>query len=84
MKPFMRLKRIQVFKLDVDGIEHKILKGAKKILTNNNLKSILVEVNENYENQHLEINKIMSENKFKLISKNQNTLDVKNTKFSKH
>ena len=70
-------------KLDVDGIEHKILKGAKKILTNNNLKSILVEVNENYENQHLEIIKIMSENKFKLISKNQNILDVKNTKFSK-
>ena len=25
----------------------------------------------------------MSENKFKLISKNQNILDVKNTKFSK-
>ena len=69
--------------MDVDGIEHKILKGAKKVLTNNNLKSILVEVNENYENQHLEIIRIMSENKFKLISKNQNILDVKNTKFSK-
>ena len=42
-----------------------------------------MEVNENYENQHLEIIKIMSENKFKLISKNQNILEVKNTKFSK-
>ena len=70
-------------KLDVDGIEHKILMSAKKVLTNDSLKSILVEVNENYENQHLEIIKIMSENKFKLISKNQNILEVKNTKFSK-
>jgi len=77
------LKCPNYIKLDVDGIEHKILKSAKKILMNNDLKSILVEVNENYKNQHLEVIKIMNENQFKLISKKQNILEVKNTKFSK-
>ena len=34
-------------KIDVDGIEHKIIDGAKKTLGNQNLKSILVELNTN-------------------------------------
>ena len=34
-------------KIDVDGIEHKIIDGANKTLDNENLKSILVELNTN-------------------------------------
>ena len=77
------LKCPNYIKLDVDGIEHKILDGAKKTLMNNDLKSILVEVNENFQDQHKNIVKIMNENNFKLVSKNQNISDVQNTKFSK-
>jgi len=32
-------------KIDVDGLEHLVLKGAQKVLTNPKLKSILVEIN---------------------------------------
>ena len=70
-------------KLDVDGIEHKILGGAKKTLMNKDLKSILVEVNENFQDQHENIIKIMKNNNFTLISKNQNISETQNTKFSK-
>ena len=70
-------------KLDVDGIEHKILDGAKKTLMNNDLKNILVEVNENFQSQSENIEKIMNKNNFKLMSKNQNIFELKNTKFSK-
>jgi len=38
-------------KLDVDGIEHLIIEGAKNTLTHPNCKSILVEVNDNFEEQ---------------------------------
>lgn len=34
-------------KIDVDGIEDKIIKGAKNIIKNKDLKSILIELNEN-------------------------------------
>ena len=67
----------------MDGIEHKILNGAKKTLMNKDLKSILVEVNENLHDQHEVIVKIMKDNNFILVSKNQNISDVQNTKFSK-
>lgn len=36
-------------KIDVDGIEHFILKGSKKVLKN--ITSLLIEVNDNYEEQ---------------------------------
>ena len=52
-------------------------------LKNKDLKSILVEVNENFHDQHEDIVKIMKENNFTLVSKNQNISDVLNTKFSK-
>ena len=77
------LKCLNYIKLDVDSIEHKILNGAKKTLMNKDLKSILVEVNENFHDQHEVIVKIMKDNNFILVSKNQNISDVQNTKFSK-
>jgi hypothetical protein len=50
---------------------------------NKDLKSILVEVNENFHDQHEVIVKIMKDNNFTLVSKNQNISEVQNTKFSK-
>lgn len=37
----------QYLKIDVDGIEAKIVKGATKLLADKNLRSILIELNEN-------------------------------------
>mgnify|MGYP000359652125 CR=1 FL=1 len=36
-------------KIDVDGIEYKIIKKSKKLLKNKNLYSILIEINPNRE-----------------------------------
>ena len=51
-------------KLDVDGIEHLILKGAMETLKN--VESILLEVNANYKSQSEEINRILTLSGFKL------------------
>ena len=39
-------------KIDVDGIEHLILKGGQSILENKKIKSISVELNENFKEQY--------------------------------
>ena len=56
-------------KIDVDGIEHKILKGADKCMENDNLKSISIELNENYIEQCEEVNRIMKAYKFTIKHK---------------
>ena len=56
-------------KIDVDGFEHNILDGAKKCLRSTNLKSILIELNENYKFQYNEVQKIMGDNDFKVLKK---------------
>ena len=56
-------------KIDVDGIEHLILKGGKKTLKNKKIKSILVEVNEKFKEQRKRINNIMVTSGFKLTKK---------------
>ena len=59
-------------KIDVDGIEHLILKGADKHLSNIKIKEVQIEVNENYK-QHFEtIMNLMYKNGFKLKSKKRN------------
>lgn len=56
-------------KIDVDGIEHLILNGGKKILQSDTLKEICIELNENYiEQTNLSI-KILTENNFKFLKK---------------
>ena len=45
-------------KIDVDGIEHKIIEGCNKILKNKKLLSILIEINENREEDKSIINKL--------------------------
>lgn len=63
------LKVPNYIKIDVDGIENLILRGATKVLKNENLKSILVEINENFKNQHTEVKNILKENGFEETSK---------------
>ena len=71
-------------KIDVDGIEHLwILSEADNLLQNKDLKSILIEINENYKRQLNSVLKIMKKNKFKLLSKEQSNLEIFIKKISK-
>lgn len=68
-------------KIDVDGIEHLILKGAENLLKNKNLKELLIETNPTYVKQYEFINNIMEENNFKkVVSLNSRLLSDKNYK----
>jgi len=58
-------------KIDVDGLEHYILKGADEVLKHQNLKSILVEINEDYLKQLNDVEDIMKRFNFKLLKKDQ-------------
>ena len=69
------LKLPNHIKIDVDGFEHKILAGADKYLNSSSIKSILVEVNENYFEQYTEIIRIM--NKANFIIKKKSFLNFK-------
>lgn len=67
-------------KIDVDGIEHLIIKGAKNLLKNNNLRELSIEMNPNYSEQYEFINNIMKENNFKKIQPT-NTKLLKKTNY---
>lgn len=72
-------------KIDVDGVEHKILKGFNKFLSNSKIKKLQIEINENFEEQKNEIFKLMKENKFiyKLKKRNENLIIYKAKKFER-
>jgi len=53
-------------KIDVDGIEHLILKGASKFLSNSHIRSLSIELNENFKEQVETVLRIMKENNFNL------------------
>ena len=54
-------------KIDVDGLEHFILAGAQKVITN--AKSVLIEINDNFEEQRAVSEKYMTKAGFKLVNK---------------
>jgi len=71
-------------KIDVDGIEHLILEGAGHFLKDKKIKSISVEINENFKNQYERVLKILQINNFEFVQKKQNhELQNSNSKFSK-
>ncbi len=71
-------------KIDVDGIEHLILEGGNKYLSNEKVESILIEINENFEEQYEKILKIMQQNNFKIFKKkNSEKFSTKDSKYSK-
>lgn len=70
-------------KIDVDGIEHKILSGGFNLLQRNSIKSILIELNENYKEQFNSVIKIMKNSNFSIKSKISVDLDKNKSKFNK-
>ena len=68
-------------KIDVDGTEHLILKGAENLLKSKNLRGISIEMNPTYVKQYESILYIMEKNNFKKItSQNRRLLSDKNYK----
>ena len=61
--------------MDVDGIEHLILKGA--INTIQNAESLLIEVNDNYLKQASDVKKYLTQAGFKLKHKKRSELIAK-------
>ena len=59
-------------KIDVDGLEHMILLGAKEYLGNKKIKSLSIEINENFKDQYEKVIITMKKYGFKILSKNQN------------
>ncbi len=76
------LKFPNYIKLDVDGIEHKILKGADNYLNDKKLRSLSIELNENFEEQSTSVKRLLAENGFKIKHKKQGKV-TKSQKFSK-
>ena len=71
-------------KIDVDGIEHLILEGGDKFLSNEKVKSLSIEINENFIDQFEKIKKFMGKYKFKILHKKQNAdLLFEGSKFDK-
>ena len=61
-------------KIDVDGIEHLILSGADKHLNNEKIKSILVELNEDFKDQLKSSLEILNNNGFSLEKKERSKM----------
>lgn len=74
----------EYIKIDVDGIEHLILEGASHYLKNKRIKSISIEINENFKLQKKMIINLMKINNFKFTQKKQSDfLKNSNNKFNK-
>jgi FkbM family methyltransferase len=69
-------------KIDVDGIEHIILQGAKKILTHADCKSVLVEVNDAFKEQADKVAILLESYGFALRDKLQGDSASKSNLFS--
>ena len=59
-------------KIDVDGIEHLILEGGDKFLENAKVKSLSIEINENFREQYDRVLDCMKRYKFNLLHKKHN------------
>lgn len=59
-------------KIDVDGIEHLILEGGDKFLNDKKVKSLSVEINENFKEQYDKVLNLMNKYEFKLLHKKHN------------
>ena len=70
-------------KIDVDGIEHLILKGANRHLSNEKIKGLSIEINENFKEQYDAILSIMKENGFKILHKKHNKETFSEGRFNK-
>jgi len=62
-------KHPNLVKIDVDGIEHLILEGARKVLMNEQCRTVLVEVNNGFIKQASRVHTLLSEYGFVLREK---------------
>ena len=69
-------------KIDVDGIEHLILEGASDHLDNSEIRSMSIELNENFKDQVNSVLKIMDKSNFRFKNKKHASM-FDNSKFSK-
>ncbi len=60
-------------KIDVDGIEHLILDGGDKFLKNEKIKSLSIEINENFKNQYDNVLNLMKRYNYRVLHKKQNS-----------
>ena len=65
-----------MIKIDVDGIEHVILSGAKETLKNPICRSVFVEVNDQFSLQSTTVTRILEECGFGLRGKFSKGLEV--------
>ena len=71
-------------KIDVDGIEHLILEGGDKFLMNKKVKSLSIEINENFKEKYDKVLDLMKKNKFKIFHKKFNEdFQSEGSKFNK-
>tara|TARA_B100000963_G_scaffold361096_1_gene394822 strand:- start:5418 stop:6290 length:873 start_codon:yes stop_codon:yes gene_type:complete len=77
------LKIPNYIKIDVDGAEDKILSGGLKFLGQKNVKSISIELNEEYISQYQNVFKILTKLNFNLKHKKHADMFDINNKFSK-
>ncbi len=78
------LKSPNYIKIDVDGIEHLILKGSRDLLKNSSLRQVLVEMSPSFTEQFKEIENIFNKNGFsKILYTNSNLIRNKNYKLKK-
>jgi FkbM family methyltransferase len=71
-------------KIDVDGIEHLILEGGDKFLNNKKIKSLSIEINENFKEQYDKILDLMNKYEFKFLNKKRNDeMFLEQSKFNK-
>ena len=71
-------------KIDVDGIEHLILESGDKFLSDKKVKSLSIEINENFKEQYEKILNLMKEYKFKILYKKHNDdMFYKGSRFNK-
>ncbi len=68
-------------KIDVDGIENRIIIGAKNILSDKRLKSVLVELNTKRKDYCNEVINVLNDSGLKLFKK-EHAPEVDNTRFS--
>lgn len=58
-----------LIKIDVDGLEHLILRGAEKVLASEGLCSILIEVNEDFRELAQEVRQILGDAGFRMTER---------------
>lgn len=72
-----------LIKIDVDGIEHLILKGASKTLKSEKLKSLYIEVNDDFKEQAHQVKTILESAGFALKEKRRSEMIDGSEKFGR-